>query len=244
MRSIRLAAVLLLAVAPPLAAQDEGDIAAYFALSFTPVGALPPNPIGADLAKASRRFDVLYGRLDFGFAELNNFGFAYSEQSGTGRVGLRAGAVTADEGGNEILMGGLEFERVLGRRQQADGSTMSIGLLPTVGVAHALDSESDAFFLSASLGLPLVYAAGEQWRVAFFVVPGAGYGRITGDGDGVQGVRPMLGAGMRASAPGGTGLVLGVQNVFIEEGDATIGLGITVALGGAASTRRGAFQRR
>lgn len=244
MRSVRLAAVLLLAVASPLAAQDEGDFAAYLALNFTPVGALPPNPIGADLARASRRFDVLYGRLDFGFAELNNFGFAYSEQSGNGRVGLRLGAVTSDEGGDEILMGGVEFEQVLGRRDGGDGSTMSIGLLPTIGASHALDSETDVFFLSASIGVPMVYSAGDQWRVSFFVVPGAGYGRITGDGDGVQGVRPMLGAGMRASAPGGTGLVLGLQNVFIDEGDATLGLGITVALGGANSPRRASLQRR
>ena len=64
-----------------------------------------------------------------------------------------------------------------------------------------------------------------------FIVPGFGFGRVSDDEDDVDsesGTRPMLGGGFSiAGRQSSFALHVGFQKVFVEDGDMSIGLGMS-----------------
>src|SRR5690348_14579852 len=90
-----------------VSAQDVGDVAAYVALTLSPVGAFAPFP--PPLADPRRgAFVFRYGHIDFGSSSLNNFGIGGDLNAGPGRLGLTIGGTTCD-GCDGNILGGVDY---------------------------------------------------------------------------------------------------------------------------------------
>jgi len=208
-------------------AQSWGDLAAYVALSVTPVGALPlmaRSPM-FDAGPAPASFTGRYGTQD----DLHTFGVGGDFPAGaTGRAAVTLGYSTCD-GCDGTLMLGADYITPLIRSAIGTGTTppgFTISLNPSMGLARPMEGEGTA--LAASVGLPVAVAMGDVGaRVAAFVSPGIGFGMLRGSGESESGIRPMLG--------GGVGIRFGqmtisgsAQKIFIEDGEMQFGLGIAV----------------
>ena len=227
-RSI-LAVALLVSLAPAARAQSIGDYIAYFALTVTPQGALPPASFGADAGTAPTSFDVRYGRISYGRDEnFNDFGLSASTPVGPGRIGGTLGAVTCD-GCDMLVMVGVDYEQAL-FVQQHQGNALAIGIAPSFGITKPT-GDDEGTVMSASIGLPLSVSAGSASRVTVFLTPGLGYGRLSAEGESESGTRPMLGAGVRLRTASGIGFNVGMQKVFIEDGEVVLGAGLSIAGG-------------
>lgn len=209
-------------------AQSEGDFAAYFAISVTPVGALPlmARSTMFDESPAPASFTARYGSQE----DLHNFGIGGDFRAGrSGRASLTLGVVTCD-GCEGTFMVGADFIAPLVRSAVGTGATspsLTVAINPSVGFSSPM--EGDGAAVAAGVGLPIAVAMGEAGgQVAAFLSPGIAFGQVSGSGESVSGTRPMLG--------GGIGLRLGkatisgsAQKIFIEEGSVQYGLGIAVS---------------
>jgi hypothetical protein len=208
-------------------AQDAGDFAAFVALAFTPVGAFVPlPPAGGSRGSA---FVFRYGNLDLGGDDgsLHNFAVGGDIALQRGRLGLTLGGTTCD-GCDGSIMAGVDYTAVLAQ------NVVSVALRPALGFMKPLEGDGTALSLGLSLpiGVELSGATGPVFVP--YLVPGFGFGRISGeDGfgedDSESGVRPMLGGGLAiAGRQSAFALHLGFQKVFIEEGEMTLGLGVSI----------------
>jgi len=216
-----LVALILIANPTRAIAQDVGDYTAYAALIFTPVGGLIPLPPPASAARGSA-FVARYGNLDLGDPSLHNFSFGGDLATAHGRFGLTVGGSTCD-GCDGNFMAGLDYTAPLTQ------SVLSIAVRPALGYSKPLEGGGAALSLGISLpvGAELSGATGPVFIP--FLVPGFGYGRIFADGDSESGSRPMLGGGIAIAGRQSTfALHLGFQKVFIEEGETTFGLGMSI----------------
>jgi len=216
-----LVALILIANPTRGTAQDVGDYAAYAALSVTPVGGLVPLPPPGGTARGSA-FVARYGNLDLGDPSLHNFTFGGDLAAAHGRFGLTVGGSTCD-GCDGNFMAGLDYTA------QLTQSVLSVALRPALGFSKPLDGGGNALSLGLSLpvGAELKGATGPVFIP--FLVPGFGYGRISGGGDSESGTRPMLGGGIAIAGRQSTfALHLGFQKVFVDEGETTFGLGMSV----------------
>ena len=210
-------------------AQDLGDIAAYAALSFTPVGGLVPLPPSASAARGSA-FVLRYGNLELGDPSLHSFSFGGDLATAHGRFGLTVGASTCD-GCDGNFMAGVDYSVPLTQ------NVLSVAVRPALGFMKPLEGGGTAVSLGLSLpvGVELSGATGPVFTP--YLVPGLGYGHISNDGDSESGTRPMLGGGIAIAGRQSTFAVhLGFQKVFIEEGETTFGLGMS--FGRRASSAR------
>jgi hypothetical protein len=226
MRSPLAAPLLVLCVVASPArasAQDVGDFAAYIALNFTPLGGLVPLPPATSGAGGSA-FVLRYGNLDLGDGDgsLHNFALGGDFAVGRGRLGLTLGGTTCD-GCDGNFMGGLDYSQVLTQ------NVLTVALRPAVGFSKPSDGDGTALSLGLSLpvGAELSGATGPVFMP--YIVPGIGFGRVSGDDDSESGTRPMLGGGVAiANRQSTLALHLGFQKVFIEDGDMTLGLGLSI----------------
>lgn len=228
-----LAPLASLAFAEPVAAQDVGDLAAFFGLITTPVGSLPPLPPPApvtDDRPAPPRFDLRYGRWEIDGADVaqHTVGAGARFNAGGGQGSLTAAFTTCD-GCDGTLGLGLDLTAALVRPTGGQTSAFSVGLRPALGVARGLgDGDFTAF--SASLGLPLGLHVRSTGGAEFvpYLIPGFGFGRVSGDGDAESGTRFMLGGGVGvANLSGALGVHVGFQKIFLEEAPTQFGLGLT-----------------
>ena len=217
-----------LAMGSTASAQSEGDIAAYFALSLTPVGALPLTARSTmfDARPAPTSFTARYGNQQ----DLHNFGIGGDFRAGaSGRASVTLGLVTCD-GCEGTLMVGADYIAPLVRSAIGTGATptsFTVALNPSVGFARPMEGEGTA--LAASVGLPIAVAMGDaSSRVAAFVSPGMAFGLLSGSGESESGTRPMLGGGIGVRF-GRMTISGSAQKIFIEEGDVQFGLGIAVS---------------
>jgi hypothetical protein len=213
----------------PALAQSEGDAAAYFALTLTPTGAFAPVARAAWLEQAAgSALSLRYGRVSYGEGDnIHNVGISGDFGAGRGRVGVTAGAVTCSAC-DAVLMFGADWTTPLVRRGSTDG-TFGVGFALAAGAGIPTAEGADGLALSGSVGLPLIIIAGnpDGLRAIPYVTPAIGFGTLTGDG-GASGVRPMLGAGVGIVAANGIGVSAGVQKVFIDGGEAVLGLSLTI----------------
>src|SRR5262245_27188967 len=212
-----------------MSAQDAGDIAAYFALTLTPPGAFVPLPPPGASARGSA-FVARYGNLNLGSDDgsLHNVALGGDFAMRRGRVGLTLGGTTCD-GCDEIIMAGLDYTATLTR------NVVAVALRPAVGFAKPTDGDGTVLSLSLSLPVGVELSGATSPIFAPFIVPGIGFGRVCGEGGSESGTRPFLGGGVslcgRRSA---FGLHVGFQKVFVQDGDMTFGVGLSI--GGRAST--------
>ena len=234
-----LAALAVGVLARPAAAQDIGDVAAFLGLVTTPVGSLPPlpppPPVAVDRA-APPRFHLRYGRWKFdGDDDAQHTIGAGARFAAGGGQGTLSAAYTTCDGCDGILGLGLDVTAALVRPTGGQASAFSVGVRPGLGVARGLGDDDFTAF-SASLGLPLglhVRSAGGAEFVPY-LVPGFGFGRVSGDGDAESGTRFMLGGGVGvANLSGALGVHVGFQRIFLEDAPTQFGVGLS--LGGGRS---------
>lgn len=160
--------------------------------------------------------------------------------------------ITLDCGG--MFMAGANLFTPLLTNALGDGASIMMGLDAAVGFANGevIDAEVDDGFqtgtltyelnsLSAALSFPLALVVRQPGLVLVpHLKPGFGYGRgkakfeASGDfgeesGEETEaGTRFLLGGGVSMLFPRqGFGIELGMQKVFMDDGDTVIGLGIT-----------------
>ena len=226
MRTSLVAALFVLTViASPTRGAAQGsdldDLAAYVALTFTPLGAFVPLPPPASGARGSM-FVARYGNLDLGSSSLHNFSVGGDFAMGTGRLGLTLGGTTCD-GCDGNIMAGLDYTATLTQ------NVVSVALRPAFGFSKPTEGDGSALSLGVSLPVGVELSGTTGPIFVPFIVPGMGYGRVSGDDDSEGGLRPMLGGGFAIMGRQSTfGLHLGFQKVFIDDGETTFGLGLTI----------------
>jgi hypothetical protein len=209
------------------AAQSVGDVAAYVALSLTPVGALPVMARATmfDAGPAPASFNARYGTQD----ELHTFGVGGDFRAGgSARAAVSLGYLTCD-GCDGVLMLGADYITPVFRSAVGTGTTpasFTVSVNPSLGVARPTDGELSA--LAASVGLPAAVALGGAGaRVAAFISPGLGFGLLSGAGESESGMRPMLGGGLGVRL-GQVTISGSAQKIFIDGGETQYGLGIAM----------------
>lgn len=216
-------------VAPAIAgAQDEKDIAAYIALNLTPIGALPPSLSTSMLGGQAEGFGIQtrYGYMDGSGDAIHNFGVGVQFRapwSGDLGVTLGYGKQTC-EGCESATMIGASWQSRL-TASDVGGAQVALGVQTDVGYSKLDDVSS----LSASVAAPIALHAGSgSWTYSPFIAPGFGYGRLSDDIDSLSGTRFMLGGGIALnSAARGLAFNVGVQKVFIQDGEMQYGVGMT-----------------
>jgi hypothetical protein len=207
-------------------AQDEGDVAAYVALLFSPPGAFSPFPTRTMLGEAGTDITLRYGRFDIFDASTNNFALTWGRGSPRASFAATAGFLNPDcddcDGHFLAAIGGDVRMHASAVGRDAGAMTFRVGLSGEVGFAKP----EDGTVWSATAGLPLTLVVGgtQGLRLAPFLTPGIGFGHIS-DGDfSESGTRAMLGGGMGILGQGGLTLTIGFQKIFIDEGETTLGI--------------------
>jgi hypothetical protein len=222
--SATLLALTLLATPTTASAQDFGDVAAYIALNFTPLGGLVPLPPPATGAGRSA-FVLRYGNLDLGEEDagsLHNFSIGADFATGRGRLGLTLGGTTCD-GCDGNIMAGLDYTVPLTQ------NVVSVALRPAFGFSKPLDGDGTALSLGLSLPLGVEFSGATGPVFIPYIVPGFGFGRISGEADSESGTRAMLGGGFAlAGREAPFAVHAGFQRVFIDDGEMTFGLGVSI----------------
>lgn len=213
-----------------------GDLAAYTALSVTPVGAMTPVVTSSMLGRVPQGYSFAgqYGHLSDNGTSVNSFGATASMPLSGIQVGGSFGFVSpsSNTGLKSNMMLGLNAESNLGAwalTQGKDANLFTLGLRGDFGWANPDDGAgSTATALSFAAGAPvaLVLKSGDlTW--APFVTPGFGWGRLGENGVSESGTRFMMGAGLGMSHRNGWGVSVGMQKVFIDQGKSVFGLNVS-----------------
>jgi len=227
---------LVLCPAPRAGGQTTNDAAAYLAIISSPAGALPPILSSPMLNRSVRDLSVAirYGHLPVDGNNVNTLdGRLLIPASPNVVVGVNAGYQNVSCKTNVCnghVIGGANVEGRLANLMlgsTADAARVTIGLDGEAG--FGLRSGLTAFSLTG--GVPVALVSGPpSVRIAPFIAPGIGLGRVSGNGDAVNGTRFMLGGGVVfQSMRTGVGASVGFQKAFIQNGDTT--LGVTLTLG-------------
>ena len=224
------AAALVVGASAPASAQNEGDVAAFFALVNTPYGALPAV---ASHGKAGFALDVRYGRYSIDAADLDvsTIGLGGNFNMAGGRMGVMLGRSTAKDVDGSVNMGGVDYHRSLWSAPvgASTSSTFNLGLHPAFG--YGKDSEGDASVMSFAVDMPVGLSVGTKsgMQIVSFIAPGYGYGRMSDGADlSETGTRAALGGGIGLlNIGGGLGVNLGFRKIFLEEAPTQWGLGLS-----------------
>jgi hypothetical protein len=214
-------AVVVVTNPATVSAQSNGDLAAYIAMNFTPVGAFVPHAPAASPDHGSA-FVVRYGNLDLGSSSLHNFAIGGDFPLAAGRFGLTLGG-TACDGCKGNVMAGVDYTAILISNQA------SVGVRPAFGISKPLEGSGTAISVGLSLPIEIAFSGATGPYFIPSITPGLGVGRVSGGGDTESGARPMLGGGLSiAGRRSGVALHVGVQKVFVDGGETTIGLGFSI----------------
>lgn len=228
MRAMALVAALALPAATA-AAQDGPDVAAYLALIWSPAGALPPIVQGADVG-APLSGSLRYGRLSYGDGgdTFNNFGATIELPVSAGaRTSVTIARAAADCAGCDPALGAAVDVELAMRSWPHRAGEVSVGVEPGLGFALG-SGDLDYSLFTATVGLPVALRTASAVSVMPYLVPGFGYGMVSGTDDSRGGLRAMLGGGVRVQwARGGLGALAGFQKVFIAGGATLLGVGVT-----------------
>jgi opacity protein-like surface antigen len=230
----------LVLAAPAISAQQgpsEKDIAAYFAINASTVGALPPLATNTLASAGGMGWHFQYGRMDWG-SEVSSNAFAggVDMNLGRGRIGFTAGYMTIDcpEGAdcNGHLMVGTKYSTQLTGASFSNGGRWQMGLEGELGVG--LPEEERALAISA--GIPVKLTFGKNIKVSPFVTPSFAHGSYKySDDTSESALKFMVGTGVGIAMRNGVGVNFGMRKVFVDEGETQYGLGFTIRPGSTSS---------
>lgn len=204
------------------AQQDDGDLAAYIALVFTPVGAFAPAPPPLSPTRRTA-FVARYGRIDFGDASVNHFAVGVDLVAGPGRIGLTAGRTTCEDCDGNWLAG-IDYTHSL-----VKDKPISVAIRPAIGYSKPSDASGSAVSLAFTVPIGADLSAASGPILTPYIVPGFGIGRVSGGGDMESGSRPMLGAGFAiAGRESNVSAHIGLNKVFVDGGDMLVGVGFSI----------------
>ena len=230
-KNVAMLAAVMCAVSIRSSAQSSSDLAAWEALVVTPIGAFAPQPFGSGTSLAVR-----YGRMSKGGATTSNFGAGVR----LGPLGINAGITKPDCLSGEtcgVYMAAVDLNLPIISTAMGSG-TLKIGLDPAAGYAKPRDSNIDANFMSAAVSLPfeLSFPLGSSATLTPYLVPGFGYGRVSGSASTESvsstesGTRTMFGGGLAI----GTSMFqisAGFQKVFLTDAPTVIGVNLSIGGG-------------
>jgi opacity protein-like surface antigen len=236
---VAIAASALVLTASTMSAQGQqeegpsaGDIAAYYAINVTTVGALPPLATNTLAGAGGIGWHLQFGRLNWGEdVNSNTFAGGVDLSLGSGRLGLTAGYQMTDYGsdieGDSHLMIGTRYSQQLAGAALNPTTRWAMGL--EAGLGFAFPEDVKAMVVSA--GLPVKLTFGRNVKISPFLTPGFGYGRVSVADESESGTRFMVGAGVGLGFANGVGVNFGMRKAFIEEGKTQVGLGFTIRPG-------------
>jgi hypothetical protein len=199
------------------------DLAAYSALSLTPVGSHVP----VMMPKASAFALRLSHTAQEGTDGANNLAGSYFMKAGSNAlVGATLGyLIPSEDGADGVFNAGLGVNSTL----WSSTGGASVGMSGDFGWA----SEDETTFLSAAIGVPLSFSVQQANKssFSFFVAPAFGWGRVSADAGSESGTRPIIGAGAAWTAVGGWGLHAAFNKVMIEDGANVFGVGFSYKMG-------------
>jgi hypothetical protein len=214
---------------------SEQDVAAYVALSATPVGTFTPVMMQRDAVKGfttvAGRFGMFSPKTGDGNTSLGASGFfrAGSNALVAGTLGYTmVGCPSGSECDNGMLIG-ADLLSELWKSAGNTGKSMNINSALSAGWSGF----GDVSYTSLALAVPLTMSIEQasKARLSFHVTPGFGWGRMAADFSGTSvsqsGTRPLFSLGGAWVAPAGWGIHIGYQQVVIEDGGNTIGAGFT-----------------
>jgi hypothetical protein len=216
----------MVAVATTAAAQTSSDIAAWTALSLSPVGAFPGILLTPIWSGGERQgaFALLGSAWKFkGFKDQNiNFGGSYA-----GPIGNRAsltgtlGYFRPGEGGAGTFMFGGDFQTVAWDPATTSPLTFSLFLKGSAGLGYYTGREGDqAVSLVGSVPLVIRYQLANKSAISATVTPGYGWGRAYGGGVPPEGgALPLISFAGSWAARNGAALHVAMQKIIID-GDA------------------------
>jgi hypothetical protein len=217
-------------------AQSESDVAAFFAMSFTPYAALTPTvtPLMAGRARPDGQMgsfvEARYGHWQFDEAEEGWNSYALGGRFGA--FGVILGYGKCEDCDDGIIMAGVDYEAILTRSPLGtDGSSGSfaVGVRPSLGYGKPTgdEDEGDAIAVNVDVPLSLSVPVGTGAQFVPFIAPGLGWGRLSADEENESGTRGAIGAGVGFLTAGGFGAHLSMRKIFIEDGPTTYGVGIS-----------------
>jgi hypothetical protein len=227
-------------------AQSTNQLGAWDGLMLSPVGAVAPVARGpAGLAPGANELTLRYGRWSydsddaihdsFGLTWTRGVRFAHAELSVTGAYELvecptctawASGEISAQ---TTLLSHGLSDAA---RRSVQTGLALKL----SVGGAKYLGAEASTAG-SAAITVPLALALpiGKSSQFNASLVPGFGFGHVTGTDFGAGGFLPMTGAAVSWSMSR-LSVNVGAQRVFISGGPTQVGAALSYKLGSATRT--------
>ena len=222
---------LLLLARPALAQGNE--FVAFAALNATPPGSLVPIAIGS---RVTGPWNVVmrYARVRYPRQVARHHGGLTLDYGIAGGRGAVTAGVNHCDGCDPLLNAAFDYERVISTSAQSGGE-LTVSLKPAIGYGHVMGRESFSI-LSASLGLPIGLRTtypGLDVSVMPYIVPAIGGGAFASKLDRADGgLRAMLGGGLRFDwRQRQTGLFVGFNKVFIEDGRMVFGAGVSVNAG-------------
>ena len=222
-------ALALMTPAATAAAQEGRDVAAYLALIWSPVGALPPIVQGVDVG-APVSGSLRFGRLSYGAGgdTFHNLGATIELPVSPGaRTSVTIARAASDCAGCDPALGAaVDVELVVGSWPGRVGE-VSVTFEPGLGFALGT-GDLDYSLFTATAGLPVALRTVGAVSVMPYLVPGFGYGMVSGAEDSRGGMRAMLGGGVRVQwARSRIGALAGFQKVFVSGGATLFGVGLT-----------------
>lgn len=225
---------VLVPAADAAAQMPDRDVSAYLALIWSPVGALPPMVQGFDIgarAAGSLRYGHLTASGDDD-ASFNNVGLTLElpVAYGSARTSVTISRASSNcETCNAAIGIGTDVELIVASSTPSAGQ-LTVSVKPGLGFAIG-SGNLDFSLFTAHVGLPVALRTDAAVSFMPYLVPGVGYGMVSGTGESVGGVRAMLGGGVRVQSDrSGFGGMLGFQKVFISGGGTLLGVGVTYGL--------------
>jgi len=205
----RLAVLGLLATAQYAAAQSRiNELSAFYALIYTPQGALPSAVRAQTLRDSASRFsaDVRYGRYKYRDEQVafNNIGLgAHMRVFHSVRVGGIVARRTCSMTCDALSMAGLEATSTLLHRGATEpgAGDSEIGLVLNAGTGKPSKAAFSVTSIGVSVPLTVTLPQSNEGLLALSVRPGVAYGRLKDDGGVIFATLDSLGAIM----PGPTG---------------------------------------
>lgn len=226
----RRALMVLLAVAVvaarPANAQSESDVAGWFGLTQTPVGALPLIPVEPHRSGTESRMAWAFRTASWKFEGQDDrnwtFGGSLAVPAGpkttvTGTIALfKPGGGAGDD---RTLMFGVDWLRRFWEEKAANSSTsFDASFKASLGYGDANGADLNATSIAAQIPLAMRYELANKSAFVLVASPGFGWGRISGGGFGgdESGTRPLIGFGASLLTQSRVGFHLGFQKVLLD----------------------------